>query len=156
MPNASKALLIAPPTPPPPPVVLPPFGASLFFGNSVVGNAADVRYLSPGYENEIAGTDDRLFMVLPFDGEIRNFFYRRGIGAVGNDILYELLLGTSTVVASFTLSPGTPAAQVILVTPVTFVAGDVLQVRVTKANPTSSPGLVVTSVGVLFFPPLIP
>jgi hypothetical protein len=139
------------------PAVAQPFGASLFFGNLQVGAAADTRYLSPGYENELATTDDRLFMIMPFDGEIRNLYVRLGITTAGsNDIIFEALLGTSLVVATVTMNPVNSSGQAVLVAPVPFLAGNVLQVRVRKPNATTLPGLVVAAVGVVFNPPVIP
>lgn len=102
------------------------------WGNSDVSTTTTTRFLSPGYDNTQAGTG-AVQWEAPFPGTLKNLRMLHGTGAGnGNNIVYTLRKnGVATAITVTLASTGTAAQDTV--NTVTVVAGDRIDIQVTKA-----------------------
>jgi hypothetical protein len=120
-------------------------GSFIWGADNVTGTTA-TRYLFPGYSDSLAQTVPVQFRV-PRAGTLRNLRVRHNTGAGnGNNIVYTLrvngVASTLTVTLASTANDGSD-----LVNTVGVSAGDLVDIRVTKASSVgSSPQDITASV----------
>lgn len=115
------------------------------FGNDEIGASTTTRYLTPGYGDTIARTTV-IGIDIPLAGTLRNFRVRHNITAGnGNNIVYTVMINgvASSIVATV---PSTSAQGSDITNTAAVVAGDRIDIRVTKATGVAtSPEDVVVS-----------
>jgi len=105
----------------------------LQYGNNSVASAADTRYLSFGFTNQVAQTSPNASFIAPRDGSLKNFTARHN-NAVGNGnpVEYDVEIngvpqGISLSVVTGAISDGSDLVSIVNVS-----AGDVINLIAVK------------------------
>lgn len=116
-------------------IAIPNTSAVIGFGANSVTNSTTTRYLCPWFEDAIAETAGatNARITVPRAGTLRNMYIRHGnpLGN-GNDIVYTLRVNAVASLLTATLA-STGGTVSDLVNTVAVVAGDTIDVEVTKA-----------------------
>jgi hypothetical protein len=108
--------------------------AVLLFGAGTVGASQTVRYLYPGYDDNLAQTVV-IEMVAPYAGTLRFFYVRHNAaGGNGNAVDYEVLVNGAATGITVNLATGAIGQGSDLANTFAVVAGDRIGIEVTKAS----------------------
>lgn len=123
-----------------------PPASTLIWGDNSVATSTTTRYLTPGYDDGIAETSPTQILA-PRSGTLRNMrVLHNGTSGNGNPIVYTLRINGVASALSVSLA-STAAVGSDLVSTVAVLAGDRIDVEITKAASVgSSPSNVTLSI----------